>query len=303
MSTRTDSTGFMRPDNEKILDSLSQENKNYYTQLREAGAKAAQEHPGMDTRVITAFLHDYLIMAKNDDTQRAKDVAFYEKGGKPVDHRAIRQASQKRRDDFLQDFQSNKLPQYRTNGQQAWQAFGKQVQGPSIFTAAINQFYNPEKQSGINFGGVQVGGILGAVVGGLLASQIFGGLEGIMEGGAFGIVGTLLAVFAGAWLGNRTADTVTGFFKKDDKEPPAPGKTPGVTAPEKDQAKGPEKEPEKNPSMTEEARRQAAFEEHLRSLGVSPAQDVINHDGGHPLPTSTFSMPPKTVPKGPAPKK
>ncbi|MGE0754986.1 MAG: hypothetical protein AB7L92_07475 [Alphaproteobacteria bacterium] len=259
MSSRTDHTGFRRPGNEAILDSLSQTNRAHYLSLRDAAAKAAQEKPGMDTRVYTEFLHDYLIMAKNDERQVAADKEKYESIGKMPDMRQIHKDSQDRRDAFLRNFQDNKLPKYGANGQEAWKEFGQQIQGPSIFSAAIGQIYDKDQ------GGIKIGGIAGLLGGLALANALIPG--GLMEGGLFGIIGGIIAAFGGAWLGNQAVGLASGLFGGKSK----PEVQKDGPAQSQEKAQGPEQQQQQE--ISADAMR-AAFEEHQRRLGITGGQEA-----------------------------
>lgn len=249
MAPKSQDSGFRRPSNEDaILPALSKKNQKRYMEVSKAAAEVAAEHPELDARVNSEFLHDYLIAAKEDNTIIAGKMKEAEAKGMVLDGRSLQRESNERQNAFLYKFQAEKLPKYGPSGKAAFHALGKELQGPSIFSAAANQIYNK------NEGGWQLGGILGLLVGGFLANRMIPG--GLMGGGLFGILGALGLGFMGAWLGNKGGDVVSGLFNKKEEAPaatpaPAAGKAPTV---------------ERAPAEPEPVMSPEAYEDALRKL-------------------------------------
>lgn len=71
--------------------------------------------------------------------------------------------------------------------------------------------------------GIQWPGLIGGLLGGLFIFNKLGG----MEGGMLGMIGTAMAVLAGAWLANKGTEMIGGFVKnhfgKGGPSPTGPG--------------------------------------------------------------------------------
>ncbi len=258
------------PDNEGILSTLSRNKQKNYLQMREHMHTIARERPDIDTNVYTDYLREYLVAAKADQTILEQNAAKFKKDGGSQDPHEVRRESQQRSNEFNAGFNGKIMSKYGPNGMQAMQELGKKMQGPGLFSGAIEQVYNPKK------GGLQLGGILGLIAGGLMATQLTGGL---MTGELMPILITIGAGFLGAWLGNKGADAISGMFGQ--QQPPQTQQGPSP-------AQGTAPQQEQSAELTEEAKR-AAFEENLKRLGVSQTPDG----------TSTMpSTPAQSQPKG-----
>ena len=113
------------------------------------------------------------------------------------------------------------LKKYPEQGEQALQALGYELHGEGMLTKGIKMFYNSDK------GGLQIGGIIGA----LLGFKAFMSMTAGGAGGWVGLVGLAFGIGLGAYGGNLLVDTVKNAVRP--KAPPAGDKAPAAerTAP------------------------------------------------------------------------
>ncbi|MDX1975641.1 MAG: hypothetical protein SFT92_08230 [Rickettsiales bacterium] len=188
--------GPVDPENERRLFQSRQ------NQLRDAVERATQKHPELagEIRAIAAETTKEDIAFHNDPRHLGPEAG-------PMIHAAnVR---------IFQKFKGTE------KGRDAWKALQQELRPPGILDKTIGQFYNPDG------GGIQIGGIIGALVGGFMAWKFAG--ESAMGGNLLGIIAVVTMTLASAWAGNKISGVISDGVKKARSSGPETGKAAGVS--------------------------------------------------------------------------
>lgn len=180
------------PSNIQDLDTMSAPVRSYYRQLEAATARASEKHKDVDTKIYTAYLHDYIekMQGIDDQLQTTPD--------KPLDRRHIESTMQKAVNQLANEF-AIKYPKSESANEKAFQYLYTEMNGKSWGEYASDLVYDNEKKE-IKWS------TIGGALGGLLA---FGWIGKYIAGAAgmdAGIMGTLaitvMAIAGAAFCGN-----------------------------------------------------------------------------------------------------
>jgi hypothetical protein len=228
------------------IDNPPEKAKAHFQYLDDAGAKTlqmmAKEHPEIPVDKLQAIVTDItnakkgMALAYNDEMNKLRQP---NEQGVPADRRTLNKAALHLQDSMNGTIQQAVADKHGELGKEVLTEFNRRTSSPTIIGGVTRQFFDRDD------GGMQWGGILGAVIGGLLGWSMLGGAG---FGTLLTVGGILLATLAGGWAGNKAADTISDFFAPTPKpigDAPAATKAPTPAA---------EKENTISPELAEQAR-------------------------------------------------
>jgi hypothetical protein len=181
------------PSNDALKDQLHPHDMYEYAEMRKKALELAAKKPELKTGLVTRYMHDFLDSAADRATKLKQHGSnLKDAGAKHIDD-DMTGLFLDHKNKFVEEFTQKTLPQYDAADQAGFNAFSRRMQGPTIPGMVANQFYNEDK------GGMRWGGVVGAALGGLFILSKLGT-------GTLGIIGSLIAAVAGAWLVNKTMD-------------------------------------------------------------------------------------------------
>lgn len=263
------------PRNANLLDSLGPKDQAEYRRINQAMARVEQRNPGMNTGVYTAYLENWLngALAHQQAMEDLKNRA--EAAQIPLNRNAIQHESVKIRRQFMEDFMQNELPRHGKAGQFAFRELGKEMD-TNVLNTVTRNVYDPSE------GGIQWGGIIGAVLGGMLGFMTGGGLNSWV-----GIAALAAGILGGSWLGNKAGDWIGGKMGGGQA---APGAEPQPVQ---------SRQPQQQLSPEAQRRRDAAIEAATRREAERANQSGISPGGTHVDDGNSAQLPPPPTEQSP----
>jgi hypothetical protein len=202
------------------LKTLTPASRERYLHNRRLVEETVAKHPAAKP-VFEKFLREHLALEHKNTAEinefNRDNKALIESGKPGRDFPGLDRNINRNVNHFIANFHPQNIANADLETQKAWATYTKKVRGPNLVEGVVSQFYNSEK------GGLQIGGLIGVILGGIAGYKLLGA----SGGGIFGIGAAIVATLMGAWLGNKGADLIGGYMRKDKSPSPAPG--PEVT--------------------------------------------------------------------------
>ncbi|MCE2927975.1 MAG: hypothetical protein LW823_10115 [Rickettsiales bacterium] len=197
---------------DRLLPKLSSYEQHSYVKLREEAIKIERRNPNLDPTANTRFVSEYLDAAVEHRRELDDYRNTAKRNGIIPDPGSIAQLSVQMRQRFIDNYKNNTLPsleraeppQLKGHAKAAHAKLMDAMNDETIPEKAVGQFYNKEK------GGIQWLGIIGGLVGGLFIFNQMGGFAG----GAVGLIATVIATLAGAWLVNKGYEKASNYMNE-----------------------------------------------------------------------------------------
>lgn len=257
------------PKNERLAANLAPDPKAEYQRLSAATEKLAAKRPDF-APAYQEYREAWLDHAMASDRRVMEVRRKSEKLGVRPQVADLQRMRDEDRNRFTFDIEK-RMKKYGPAGDEAGAALGKEMK-KNVVSEVVSNFYDEEK------GGVQWGGIAGALLGGLLLSSLAGGM-----GTWFGILAIILGAAAGGWLGNMAGDAIRERTGGSEKTSPA--------ASEPGQARTQELSPE---GAERQAKIKAALEKTTQPPQPEPATHPTIEELGGLSPKAGGANPGKT---------
>lgn len=246
------------PRNEHLLSQLSQEPRDTYARIAAATEKLIAERPDF-APAYQEYRQAWLEHAIKSDRRVMQVRREVEAKGVRPQYADLKKMRDNDANAFASDV-NRRMAKYGQTGDEA----GKALEGElnkSVGSGIVSNVYDKSQ------GGVQWGGVAGALLGGLLLMNMAGG-----TGTWFGIFAIAVGALAGSWLGDMAGDAVRNKMnanqtKKSDT--PAPGK-------------GKAQQPEVSPEAMERAKRAVLDGSTPETPEQEPSQTNLPAPGNTP---------------------